>query len=1173
MVIYDQWITPTFNQDWNIIDDDKKYFILNILLNKSGRVDKRKLEEIPEGTTNIRIVIESEERYCDYRFSYLDFDKGYIPSSVSGVKIEYNYDPFRVRKEHCHGSDGLPDSVTMLTVPSLPFLAAPALKKIRFLKVEQQGEAIEIDMVPPTIEYLWIGGSSQRNGEFIVHSIPNTVKELVVDSYVLDGFRIKPTFTSPIHIRYPSRDNRDRKADDELQNTLCDLNVQSITPTHTNQPYSFRTFYLDNDNNNDDDDDKYDLEIEKKEEKMDTERNADKELNNDQDEIEIDSNSTHPLKKRKIDQNHGDQDLLVTKQDEYNEEEEGYNILIPSSIQSICFNIDDTEYRSLVRILDKDDYYSMTPTPPKIRQGLRVDYNNPLNSNNLPLSLKSFKCKSDMNKLDLSEFESIKELNIRADAITYYPPNEEALKLKSPTKDGFQLKFNKHLIKSLVYSCKNPWSWHNWSELRKYGLSYLKELLPTLPNVQYLSSEFLDFEVPASVQELKCLHKSFICTDARPISSPPFETLHLDLDYYLEKHSQTQENQRGEKIIKHYEPHQLPMHNTFFKIWRNIYLKPLVLEALYDLTKSPLRFDSETGTLEHIERFKQYNIFVERKDGIQLGPALLKFDKADQIHINTKEKDTTNTNLSSFISKSIRKLRCRFTKGIPDWITHLNLGDIGWSDHEVGEIPPSVTNLTINNNDERYIGKIPPSVRYLTLNNLMDNQAYCIPPSVTHLSLANTAFNSINKTDIPSTVQRIEFKKLFYREDKGEYDIPSFISSQLVNGVFYIYSKSRNRITIPSNTTHLFWLDNQYIDNDGDGINIPPLHFNQSLASISFPPKLKYLSFNGKVRDIQEQYLPNGLSHLSIGEYTYDIKSLPQSVHHLELNSRQNDYPIPPQVKHLKFQSSSKIFLPTTIKSFISPNSIVILNEPTDSPSEKSSVVSSFISDSTSIHLYSYDFNYFILPHTLGNNIKSITFSYSFNQVLIKGSIPNSVEKLVFGDKFNHKLNKSILPTSLLTLVLGRNFDQDLNDNLPSSLTELVLNTESKPSITSSSQFPPNLKKLSLPCYDGVLDIIPTTINHLEFNRSIAQQKYVMFPIELVPSHVTTLVLNDSMRIHSYDLIPASITSIKLCESITPDTKIPCTVESVVLPISFNQPLDTILQTIDDDDNRDDGDQ
>ncbi|KAF2075546.1 hypothetical protein CYY_003132 [Polysphondylium violaceum] len=1307
MVIYDQWLTPSFNQDWKTIEDDDdetKHFILNILSDNS-RVDKKNLKKIPEGTTSIKIVI----KVCNGVYNsdrYHDFDKGYVPSSVTRVNLEY-YPDMKIGE-----SDGwLPDSVTMLTVPSLPFPAALVPKNLRYLKVQKQKRVIEIDMVPPTTEYLWIRWRpSSPNGHIIVHSIPNTIKELVVSSYSLNETQIEPTFTSPIHYINPRNLDGDR-FDDELKNTLCDLNIQTITsstpivaplltitslvieghisfnnslealhplppqlkylslPSTYNQPiyqqqnlpislthlelsvFIYQTnhftndwlcrkgylppsithlkinFYFEGDYivNSHDNDDDYDDEDDNYERyhynygyyydfdcyfDSDYDYYDDVEIETKEEETEIDCHSTH--------QTDGDQDPLVTKQDENNEEETEYDplpsslkILIPSSIQSVCFNIDNNSYRSHVTVLDKDDYYSTTPTPPKIRQGLKElvlesfnnhihnstlpstlqslsinnpDYNNQLNSNNLPLSLTSFKCNSDKIKLNLSLFKSIKELKVNADTITYYPPNFETLELGSPIVKGYQFKFNKHLIKSLVYSCHPIYT---------CGRRYLKKLLRTLPNVQFLSSEYLDFEVPASVKELKCLDTSFRCTDARPISSPPFETLHLDLGYYLKNHSQTQDNhQRVEKIINKHIPNQQPMLITFFKIWRNIYLKPLVLEALYDLTKSPLRFDSKTGTLEHIDKFKQYNILV--KDSTQLGPALLKFDKADEISFYGEENDTTNTNLSSFISKSIKKLRCSFLKGIPDWITHLNLVDIGFYNHKVGDIPPSVTNLTIGTNYEGYIGKIPPSVRYLTLNSLMHNQAHCIPPSVTHLYLANTAFNNINETDIPSTVQRIEFKKLFYQKDKGGYDIPSFISNRLVNGVFYIYSKSKNRITIPSNTTHLFWLDDQYIDNDGDGINIPPSvhtlvldetfdsailslpptitqmifqgYFRHSLASISFPPALKYLSLDQFHNDVQEQYLPNGLSHLSIG-YISEIKSLPQSVHHLEFNSMDSHFPILPQVKHLKFQSSDEIFLPTTFKSFISPNCNITLKEFTDSPLEISSPVSSFNLDSTSLHLYSdYDFNSFIVPHTLGNNIKSITFGRSFNQVLLKGALPNSVEKLVFGKRFNHKLNKSILPTSLMTLVLGRDFDQDLIDNLPSSLTELMLNTESKPSFTSLSHFPPNLKKLALPYYGGVLDIIPTTINHLEFNRNIAKDKEdtIIFPIELVPLHITTLVLNDSMRIQSYDLIPASITSITLCDSITPYTKIPFTVEYVVLPKSFNQPLDTILQTVDD---------
>ncbi|KAF2068582.1 hypothetical protein CYY_010091 [Polysphondylium violaceum] len=803
MVIYDQWITPSFNQGWKTIEDDDdetKEFILKILLDDSGRVDKNKLYEIPEGTTSIRIVIKIKAsllRLGVHKDRYLDFDKGYVPSSVTRVSLAYSYE-----LENVHASDGwLPDSVTMLTVPSLPFPAALVPKNIRYLKVQKQEKAIEIDMVPPTTEYLWIGGPSNTNGQIIVHSIPNTVKELVVDYDVLDVIQIKPTFTSPIHIRNAHMYHH------EANNTLCYLNIQSITsstpivaplPTITSLvieedgyfnnnlsalhplppqikylslPYTYNqpiyqqqylpislthlelsvfiyqsnhftnnwlcrkgylppsithlkiNFYFEEDDDDEQDDNDNDsdcddgVEIETKEEE---EINADKEFNNDQDdEIEIDSNSTHPLKKRKIDQNDGGQNPLaiVTKQDEYNEEEEEYEplpsslkILIPSSIQSVCFNIDDKSYRSHVTVLDKHDYYSTTPTPPKIRQGLKElvlpksfnnhihnstlpstlqslsinnpHYNNPLNSNNLPLSLTSFKCNSDKIKLDLSLFESIKVLKVKADAITYYPPNFEALELGSPLKNGYQMKFNKHLIKSLVYSSCNPMD-------RTYGLSYLKELLDTLPNVQYLSSEYLDFEVPASVKELKCLHRFFKCTDARPISSRPFEILHLDIGSYLENHSQTQDNhQRGEKIINKHVPHQQPMLDTFFKIWRNIYLKPLVLEALYDLTKSSLRYDSKTGTLEHIDKFKQYNIFVDYCT--QLGPALLKFDKADEISIY----NGIDTNLSSFISESIKRLRCNFTKGIPDWITHLNLVNYRLSDHKDVEIPPSVTNLT-----------------------------------------------------------------------------------------------------------------------------------------------------------------------------------------------------------------------------------------------------------------------------------------------------------------------------------------------------------------------------------------------------------------------------------------------------------------------------------------------
>ncbi|KAF2068490.1 hypothetical protein CYY_010183, partial [Polysphondylium violaceum] len=517
------------------------------------------------------------------------------------------------------------------------------------------------------------------------------------------------------------------------------------------------------------------------------------------------------------------------------------------------------------------------------------------------------------------------------------------------------------------------------------------------------------------------------------------------------------------------------------------------------------------------------------------------------------------------------------------------------------KVPPSVTRLTLTNARGRSLCEIPATVKYLSLDCLDGSQF--IPPSVTHLTLLDQPINSL-EIEIPSTVQKIEFKKLsIYKY--CSLDIPSWISNRLVNGVFYIYSESKNKTAIPSNATHLFWADDDhYIDNDE--VNIPPsVHtlvlgnnfeapiislpptitqmvfggeVQQPLDTIYFPPALKYLYFNELNIEIHENDLPNGLTHLVIGNIKDKIKSLPQSCHHLEYHFHGSSYlaesnVIPPQIKHLKFTSDYPINIPHTVKSLMTFSHDQITFIDTIPPSQTCNNVSikepsPFIS-TTRIHLrarhYS-SFNRFIMPNRLGNNIRSIAFGDMFNHGIAKGTFPNSIEHLDFGNKFNQKLKRSLLPTSLLTLVLGKAFNQDLNDVFPSTLIEISLSMLSKPQIKSSSQFPPNLKKLTIPCYDGVLDILPTsTIHHLQFNNNIVQKSTdsLIFPVELTPHNITTLILNDKLYIESYSIIPPTIKNIKLCLSMVPDTKIPCTIESVVLPALFNQSLDTILQTVD----------
>ncbi|KAF2078502.1 hypothetical protein CYY_000252 [Polysphondylium violaceum] len=925
------------------------------------------------------------------------------------------------------------------------------------------------------------------------------------------------------------------------------------------------------------------------------------------DDNQIDAD--HQLKKRKLnDGSHG-----KTEQEQQEEVEEitlpsALKILLPSSIQSICLDPDDDLHRSRITVIDRDDYYSTTP---KIREGLRglvlpdsfnqfipnntlpstleslsilnPQYNQPLNSNNIPTSLTSFKCMSNTCRLDLSSYDSIRELKTHGDTIINYPHYLESLEIRleaSKFKKEFNF-INKHLIKRLVIDSPSQ---VNMNKLLDTGF----------PNLEYLKVKRLDPNVQSkvltSIQELDIEN---VYDECDSYLSPTIKDIHLgltsdllELSLYVPVNNEIIEKERN-----NYVPNQLPMVDNFFKIWRNVYIKPIIMESFYESTRSSLRFNVHTGTLDYMDRFPNYNIFVD--DEHQLIPALLQFDKAQQMTISCSW-----TNLSEKIPRSIQRLRCYYDPGsiIPSWITDLHI--LGSSDLPAVKVPPSVTRLTLSA-PWQSLCEIPATVKYLSLDSVYGLQS--IPSSVTHLTFLNQAINSLEEIEIPSTVQKIEFKKLSI--DKScSLNIPSSISNRLVNGVFYIYSESKNQTAIPSNATHLFWGDDNYIDNDD--VNIPPsVHtlvlgddfeapivslpptitqmvfsgeLQQFLYKIYFPPSLKYLYFGSLQIDIHENDLPNGLTHLVIGNFEGQIRSLPQSCHHLEYNYERygddDDFIIPPQIKHLKFTTDYSITIPHTVQSVMTSSHGEIDFMDTESPLQIFNIDSikepSPFFSTTRIHLRAphSNFDTFIMPNRLGNNIRSIAFGDMFNQAIVKGTFPNSIEHLDFGNKFNQKLKRSLLPTSLFTLVLGSAFNQDLNGLFPSTLTEISLNMLSKPQIKSSSEFPPNLKKLTIPCYDGVLDIVPTsTIHHLQFNNNIVQNttESLIFPVELTPPNITTLILNDNLCIENYSIIPPTIKNIKLCLSMVPDTKIPCTIESVVLPALFNQSLFTILQTVD----------
>ncbi|KAF2068877.1 hypothetical protein CYY_009802, partial [Polysphondylium violaceum] len=1133
MIINDQWNTPTCNKVWKVEEEENKRFILEVDFDRSGIVKKEKLVEIPKGTRALELQIKgSDSRMWAYKTRYVELEKGLIPSTITRIDIQQS--KFSSTHLVLYQGQWIPDSVTMLSVPSLPFPQSLIPDSVKYLKVQVQ----QLDwhagtaMLPQTIEYLWI--ELHRN---YLHYIPNTVKELVLGSCSFNEMFITPTFTSPIHINdlkvYNEEEIKNRGNSKEFLQE-CNYNVQSIIIsrpfTLTKLPPTLTSLIITNDtmfNNSLSSLDplppqlKYlSLPSSYQQPIYQLQTHIPTTLSHLELTVTVYKTTfTNDWLGKKgylpLSITHLKVNLEINSirekdgQDCNDTLSSGLQIILPSSIQSVYLVPNNEKYSKHVSIIDKQDYYSTTPTPPKIREGLKdlvlpkkfnkvihknsfpstlrslsilnPDYSHQLNSNNLPATLTSFKCVSDMIELDISAYQSIKELTVHGDSIINYPPNLETLDLQLKDENSlfnyrdtvtkYQFNFgNTHLIKNLTYRSGH---WRN-----------LEKLLAMLPNVQSLWTPDMYFKVPSSVTELKS-YMSRIWL--QPIL-PNLKHVHLDLETYVLNTPRVFNNEIDEKK-KSFIPRQLPMHDTFFKLWRNVYLKPMILEAFF--CRSPLIFDGKTGTLEHMDRFKYYNILINNKE--QLVPSLSKFDKADEIYIREKgEKD----DLSKLISRSIKKLRCTFTTGIPEWISHLTLD--GLKSFDYSEIPPSVTNLTTQFLYPRDIISFPTTIKYLTLKNLKNPHGTCpIPPSVTYLTLNNQLFNQINQDDIPDTVKKIEFKKLVFESDSvRSYDIPSYISSRLVNGVFYIYSKSYNRTTIPSNTTHLFWADYRYIDNDDDGINIPPsVHtlvlgdrfnsvilslpptitqmifnrgFIETLKFISFPPALKYLSFASLSRFLQENELPNGITHLSIGDTQYfDSNSVPQSVQFMQYTFQgqarrvihsfigHDAVQIPPQVKHLKIDivgRANQIYLPTTtIKSFVaSPYDKIVFRDQNSQQhfvQKKSLPFSS--SANTTIHLID-DTDWMNVPYTLGNNVKSITFGHSDNKALLKGAIPNSVEKLVFGDRFNHKLNKSILPTSLLTLVLGGDLEQDLNDNIPSSLTELMLNTKSKPSFTSS---------------------------------------------------------------------------------------------------------------------------
>jgi len=579
MAIFDyEWDTPSINKSWRVndsddgdIDDDDHYkFKLNIDFEGRDIIKQKYLKEIPDDTQTLTIDLHSivNETVQDEPVSkYLVLDQNYIPHSVTDLRItnthgfgEGYYTPNVV-----YQGEWIPDSVTMLSITSLPFPLSQIPSSVKYLKIIEQRGPIEIEMVPPTIEYLYILHSNCP----IPHEIPNTVKELVLLVSNSKDIKINSTFTSPIHIR--CSDNERRITQDLITRNINIRSINYLTRIITPMilPPTITSLILHEDTKFNDCLSALYSHPQLKYLSLPTTFNQpiyqNQHLPITLTHLELsivdDKRSNRFTNKWLSKKGYLPQSITHLKiniwyiDDETNLEEEDNtddklmddSILLPSSIQSICLNPDRKRYRSCITIIDRDHYYSIIPTP-KIKNGLKElilphsfnqtitnntlpstleslsilneFYNKPITSDNVPTTLTSLKSNSKFIELDLSQYKSIKQLElttINDRSIINYPPNLESLLLRNHTlydQANNQFNFvNKHLIKRL--------------EIFTLAEKMHKQLLSIdFPNLQYLAISFLGTKVPESVKELDITR---ISENFEEYLSPNIKDIHLNL--------------------------------------------------------------------------------------------------------------------------------------------------------------------------------------------------------------------------------------------------------------------------------------------------------------------------------------------------------------------------------------------------------------------------------------------------------------------------------------------------------------------------------------------------------------------------------------------------------------------------------------------------------------------
>ncbi len=189
---------------------------------------------------------------------------------------------------------------------------------------------------------------------------------------------------------------------------------------------------------------------------------------------------------------------------------------------------------------------------------------------------------------------------------------------------------------------------------------------------------------------------------------------------------------------------------------------------------------------------------------------------------------------------------------LPNSLTNLTLGYSFDQPIKKGTMPSSLTHLTLGYSFDRPIkkGTLPSSLTHLTLGYSFDQpiKKGTLPSSLTHLTLGYSFNQPFEEETLPSTITHLTLGAYFDQPIK-EGTLPSSLT-HLTFDYWSCFNQPLNKGSLPSTITHLNF---GYV-------------FTQPFEKDSLPSSLTFLklapSFDGSI-----QYLPNGLTHLIIGDY------------------------------------------------------------------------------------------------------------------------------------------------------------------------------------------------------------------------------------------------------------------------------------------------------------------